>query len=448
MSAVMSRPLADYTSTELRSIDELDAAIGRLVRQMNSECYQMLVLVREFDDRFGWKQWSYKSCAEWLAWRSEIGISAAREKVRTAHALRSLPLISAAFAEGRLSYSKVRALTRVTDRQHEDLLLAYALSTTAENVEERCRQIRNVAPESVHDSRRAWGRRSLIMWRDKARGTLRLTVEVPIEEGELIARAIDCAVAGGEVTTDIDPGVVAESKASTWRAQQADALLAVVRSYLEGGHGSEGGSTADHYQVVVHADAKSLRGGTGCSDLPIETVKRLLCDCSFVTVFEDDNGQPLDVGRKQRTISTSLRRALYARDRGCTFPGCPRKRYLAGHHLKHWIDGGETKPENVSLLCTYHHGLLHRGGFSIVKEADDTLRFVTADGRTIPRHGYRREDFVDDSIGGDASGDTSAEGFCTTTVQSDFERAEVREARAVYRLKRTSSVIRFDDVWR
>jgi len=126
MSAVMSRPVADYTSSDPPSIDELDAAIGRLVRQMSSECYRMLVLVREFDDRFGWRKWSFKSCAEWLAYRSEISLSAAREKVRTAHALRSLPAISEAFAEGRLSYSKVRALTRVADVHHEDLLLAYA----------------------------------------------------------------------------------------------------------------------------------------------------------------------------------------------------------------------------------------------------------------------------------------------------------------------------------
>ena len=437
MSAVMSRPVADYTSTDLRSIDQLDAEIGRLVRQMSSECYRMLVLVREFDDRFAWKKWSFKNCAEWLAYRSEISLSAAREKVRTAHALRSLPAISAAFAEGRLSYSKVRALTRVADVHHEDLLLAYALSTTAANVEQRCRQMRNVAPESVHQARRAWSNRSLTMWRDDARGILRLTVEVPIEEGELIARALDCAVAAGEVTTDIDPSAGAESKSTAWCAQRADALVAVMKSYLDGGHGGEGGSTADHYQVVVHADAKSLRGGTGCSDLPIETVKRLLCDCSYVTVFEDANGHPLDVGRKQRAVTTALRRALIARDRGCTFPGCHRKRYLDGHHLKHWINGGETKPENLALLCTYHHRLLHEGGFSIVKEADDTLRFMTADGRTIPRHGYRREDFIDDAAG-DADENPSAEGFCTTTGQRDFERSEVRETAPVYRLKRTA----------
>ena len=93
-----------YTSTDERSVDELDAAIGRLVRQMNADSYRMLVLVREFDDRFGWKKWTFKSCAEWLAWRASISLSTAREKVRTAHALRTLPAIAAAFAEGRLSY--------------------------------------------------------------------------------------------------------------------------------------------------------------------------------------------------------------------------------------------------------------------------------------------------------------------------------------------------------
>jgi hypothetical protein len=445
MSAVMSRPAANsYTSTDNRSVDELDAAIGRLVKQMNADSYRMLMLIREFDDRFGWKKWSCKTCAEWVAWRCEIGLSAAREKVRTAHALRALPAISAAFEQGQLSYSKVRALTRAAHVHDEDLLLAYALSTTAENVEERCRQIRNVAPESAHHARRAWQNRSLTMWRDERRGVLRIMVEVPIEEGELIARALDCAVAAGEVATDIGPDAIAEPKGMAWSAQQADALVAVAKSYLGGGHGDEGGATADHYQVVVHADTKSLGGGAGRADLPIDTVRRLLCDCSVVTVIEDANGNPLDVGRKQRTVSTALKRALLARDRRCTFPGCHRKRYLDGHHLIHWIHGGATTPDNMTLLCTHHHRMLHEGGFSIVKEGGDTLRFVTADGRTIPRCGYRLEDFVDDDIGGDIGGDTnpSAEGLCTTTVPRDGERTEVREPAFVYRLGPIATVHR------
>ena len=241
---------------------------------------------------------------------------------------------------------------------------------------------------------------------------------------------------GGEVTTGVDPDAIAESKSATWRAQQADALVAVMKSYLDGGQSPEGGSTADHYQVVVHTDAKAVAGGAGCADLPIDTVKRLLCDCSVVLVAEDADGHPLDVGRKQRTVSTPLKRALYARDRGCTFPGCQRRRYLDGHHLKHWLNGGETNPDNMTLLCTHHHGLLHQGAFRVAKEADDTLRFVTADGRSIPRNGNRLEDFVDHDIGGetdDALAGPPRGGFCTARVQPPS--TEVREPAAVYRIR-------------
>jgi hypothetical protein len=110
---------------------------------------------------------------------------------------------------------------------------------------------------------------------------------------------------------------------------------------------------------------------------------------------------------------------------------------LEGHHLHHWIDGGESTPENLALLCAYHHRLLHEGGVRVAGEDAETLRFVTADGRTIPRHGYRREDFVDES---DANGEPSAEGLCTARVQGDFERAEVRETRAIYRIRRPAAV--------
>jgi hypothetical protein len=240
------------------------------------------------------------------------------------------------------------------------------------------------------------------------------------------------------VTTGVDPDAVAEAKGTAWKAQQADALVAAMKCYL-GGSGEEGGSTADHYQVVVHADAKSLAGGAGRADLPISTVQRLLCDCAVVTVLEDANGKPLDVGRKQRTVSTPLRRALYARDRGCTFPGCHRTRYVEGHHLKHWIEGGETSADNMTLLCTHHHDLLHKGAFSIVKESGGTLRFVTADGRTIPRNGYRLEDFVDDDSGADGIGggieNPPRGGFGTADVQRTWGRSEVREAAAVYRIQ-------------
>ena len=148
MAAALARGVGAVTRLAEPSIEDLDLEICRLARQLNAQTYRLLLLVRDFDDRFGWAKWGLRNCAEWLAWRCGLTLSAAREKVRTSQALRSLPAISAAFADGRLSYSKVRALTRVAHLSDEDLLLAYALEATAAQVEERCRQMRNVEPES------------------------------------------------------------------------------------------------------------------------------------------------------------------------------------------------------------------------------------------------------------------------------------------------------------
>jgi hypothetical protein len=152
--------------------------------------------VRAFDERMGWAKWSFRNCAEWLAWRCGLSLSAAREKVRTAHALRELPAIAAAFADGRLSYSKVRALT---------------------------------------------------LWRNAARGVMTISVEVPLDEGEVIAQALERAVAGGEAAMGIEfagksGDHVAETDGNSWRAQQADALVAIAKAYLAGGEPSAEGS--------------------------------------------------------------------------------------------------------------------------------------------------------------------------------------------------------------
>jgi hypothetical protein len=437
MAAHSPRQLNARASMDDRSIEGLGNAICRLARRMHGDTYQMLLLVRDFDDRFGWAKWSFASCAEWLAWSCQMSLSAAREKVRTAQALRKLPAISAAFADGQLSYSKVRALTRVAHEHDEDLLLAYALDASQAQVEERCRQIRNVWPESTDAALRAWQRRSLSLSRNPARGTVLISVEVPAEDGELIASALDRAVALGEVASGIEFGADCDSKSASWCAQQADALVAIAAAYLGGdtcadsAESHRGPATADHCQVVVHVDASALQGGAGCADLPLETIKRLTCDCSLVAVVEDEHGNPLDVGRKQRTLSTALRRALWARDRGCTFPGCHRKHYVDGHHIKHWADHGESTLENTTLLCGYHHRLLHEGGFRMRKDHDGVLRFERPDGRVIPRGGYRREDMEDECAELQAQcahTNPSMEGLYGTATM------EVREPRAVYRL--------------
>jgi hypothetical protein len=155
------------------SIDALDRAIVDLSARINACTYELVVLVRQFDERCGFLKWGFANSAEWLHWRCELSLNAAREKVRVAHALKALPQVSREFASGRLSYSKVRALTRVATRENESALLTYAMKTTAARLEERCRQISNVHPDNAGEADRMHRRRSLRVFRDESAGCSR-----------------------------------------------------------------------------------------------------------------------------------------------------------------------------------------------------------------------------------------------------------------------------------
>ncbi len=177
----------------LRPIDDLDRDIVTLATRINAATYELLVLVREFEERAGYVQWGLDNCAEWLAWRCDISMTTALEKVRVARTLKTLPVVSSAFASGELSYSKVRSLTRVATAENEDKLVEFALRHTAAHVAEHCRQLRCGSEESLGIAERAWASRSLRIRRDANRGMMTMTVDLPIEAGELLEKALDKA---------------------------------------------------------------------------------------------------------------------------------------------------------------------------------------------------------------------------------------------------------------
>jgi Domain of unknown function (DUF222)/HNH endonuclease len=113
-----------------------------------------------------------------------------------------------------------------------------------------------------------------------------------------------------------------------------------------------------------------------------ETARRLGCDAAVVRIIERD-GRPLSVGRRRRTIPPALRRALRARDDGCRFPGCTHRRFLHAHHVEHWARGGPTALDNLVQLCSYHHRLVHEGGFQVQPSGMNRVRFRRPDGHVI-----------------------------------------------------------------
>ncbi|MEM8817798.1 MAG: HNH endonuclease signature motif containing protein, partial [Pseudomonadota bacterium] len=88
--------------------------------------------------------------------------------------------------------------------------------------------------------------------------------------------------------------------------------------------------------------------------------------------------------RKSRSIPPAIRRALRLRDRGCRFPGCTHSRFVDGHHVKHWADGGETSLDNLVLLCRHHHRLVHEGSYGCRRTADGRFVFTTPDSSALP----------------------------------------------------------------
>src|SRR5215831_973044 len=125
-----------------KPIAQLESEIAQLAGHVNAATYQWLMLLAEFDDRKGWADSATQSCAHWLNWKIGITLGAAREKLRVAHALKSLPKISASMSTGELSYYKVRELTRVASPETEDTLLMIAQHGTAHHVETVVRQFR------------------------------------------------------------------------------------------------------------------------------------------------------------------------------------------------------------------------------------------------------------------------------------------------------------------
>ena len=390
-SSVVS-PLPESSSRassrlKFKPLEQLEDDIISLSQHINASEYQFLELIREFDIRQGWKSWLFNSSAEWLNFKCGMSLGTAREKVRVAMALFDLPACSAAFAQGSLSYSKARALSRIANRHNEGELLAFAESATAAQVERQCQQLRNAQRRlSTRDANHAHNSRYLRR-QVLDDGTMTISMQLTQEAGELVMQAVAAALATLAPATRSETATQATAACASdeFFKRQADALVEVARGFLAGGSEASS-SSADHYQVMVHVDEAALREQAspgGCSDYPIESVRRLLCDSSMIPVVEDHQGIPLNVGRKQRVVSPPMKRALRGRDKCCRFPGCDHQQWLDAHHVKHWIDGGETSMANTLLLCGRHHRLLHEGGFSIHANHNDEWYFRNAAGKIL-----------------------------------------------------------------
>lgn len=396
-------------SDSLTRADALEQEITNLCAKINAASYRLLKLIAALDDEAPWAAWGLQSCAHWLNWRCGIGPNAAREKVRAAQALKNLPAISSAFECGRLSFSKVRALTRIADSENEAELLELAHHASAAQVEKLVRAYRRVDRLNEREQAQASHDARELNYHIDEDGSLVIHARLPAEEGAVVLQALkvamDAQYTGSDNTTgaDTENDVTAVTSTSTDSLAQrrADALTAMAETTLR--HGSQ--PSAERYQVVVHVTAETL--ATDANDrceldngprLAAETARRIACDASRLRISTDAAGNPLDIGRKTRAVPPAMQRALRSRDHGCRFPGCTHERFVDAHHIQHWANGGQTSLDNLVLLCRRHHRLVHEGGFGVERLANSTIQFTRPDGRAITEHPQLPEVRVTDGL--------------------------------------------------
>jgi len=373
-------------------LDSLGNEIAELSAHLDAATARLLDLIREFDARGGWNN-GFSSCAAWLSWRVGLDIGAARERVRVAHALETLPRLAQALARGELSYAKVRALTRVATPETEERLLAVGRAGTADHVERIVRGWRRMdrKAEAQEDARRH-ARRELYMYQGDD-GMVVIRGRLAPEVGAVLAQALAAARETLYKRTRTQAGAVSSpdvpAETPTMAQQQADAMGLLAETALH--HGIDPGSPADRYQVVVHVDAPVLKdpdapGQSALEDgarVSAETSRRLACDASRVLMQHGREGRVVEVAARTRTIPPALRRALHHRDRGCRFPGCG-SRFGQGHHIHHWARGGPTTLSNLAMLCRRHHRAVHEEGYQVDRQPDGQLRFRRPDGQLLP----------------------------------------------------------------
>ena len=390
-------PSADAAG--LSAIEQLGDEIARLSAHVHAALHRLLVMIAQFDRQRGWELDGQRSCAHWLALRTGIDLGTAREKVRAARALEHLPLVSKAMSRGELSFSQVRALTRVAQPDTEATLLELARGTTIAQLERMVRAARkgSRADEASADRERR-STRCVSVFPDED-GMYVLRGRLTPEVGALLMRALEAA---GDALFRERSVVLPHDTERDAAQRRADALGLLAERALAAGFGRPrhhatdnsvpdvpiSGTRAQRYQVVLHVEPATLSsdGEPGRAELEDgtrvshETCRRLACDAGVVRITHDRDGSVLDAGRKTRSIPPALRRALEVRDRGCRFPGCGL-RFTDAHHVRHWAEGGATSLLNCLLLCDHHHTLVHEGGWRVQWWGADRPVFVDPRGQ-------------------------------------------------------------------
>ena len=347
----------------VREMDAAHVRIGQAHRDL-------LSLIAVADRREHWRDAGARDMAHWLWMRYGVSHWKATRWIAAAHALESLPRISAALASGELGVDKVVELTRFATPDTEARLVAWAAAVS-------CGAIRRTgdlaARRQVEEARDADSARRLTWAYSEDGRRVEISVDLPAAQGTVVVRTIE-RVAG---ELPVMPG---EQSDLSIDARRADALVALASARIARD------PDPDRATIVLHASVESLSSPDGSCELEgggivhAEVARRLACSGRVQTVVEDDAGRVVHLGQMTREPPAWMMRQLRYRDPGCVFPGCGTRRFTHAHHIVWWNKGGATDLDNLVLVCSFHHKLVHEYGWSLRRDPGGAVSWFQPEG--------------------------------------------------------------------
>ena len=359
--------------------DELTSAMDQLHALSMATWRQLLVQVAEFDRTEAWRADGMGSMADWLIARYGLARGTALEWVRTSRALEELPALANAIGAGQLSADQTRWAIRIADASSDAQVAADAPARSAAELQEQARRRSVPTPAESDDV----DRRRSIRWREAREGrSMRISGELPVDEGATLAAALTRMAE--QAGPDPDTGLFVP-----FERRCADAIVELAAAALAEDADPDRATIVVHVPVEWFDRAPDLDGAIGAaleSGVPLahDTLRRLACDARVQLLGEGPGADALARTALEHTVPHWLRRQLRHRDGGCRWRGCRRTRGVHAHHLVWFSKGGRTVLSNLVLLCRRHHRAVHEGGWTILGDPAGTLRFVRPDGRALP----------------------------------------------------------------
>lgn len=335
-----------------RSLGPVSDELGEVVDSWARGQYRLVVLSAEFEASDEWIMAGSPTAAHWLADLADVEVCTAREWIRIGRCLGVLPAIAEAFESQRISYSKVRALTRLATPENEAELLEIGLGVPAGQLSRALAAWfgRNTDPDDLAAHQR---RQRRVSWRTEPDGMVTFTLKLtPVVAGMLIAFLTSWVMKCRPRFTQRGGGASAEAW-PTVAQQYADAVEDLVSSRGEPG---EGPGAAVGAEIVLHVrgDGCSLDDGTPVGD---SAVASLIGESFIRVLIHDAETGELNASGRQRHPTLRQKRVVKERDRVCV--DCGRADLLVYDHVPSYAETGRTIVDELELRCGPCHRLRH-----------------------------------------------------------------------------------------